>query len=263
MERVASTLSAIDVDSELRLINRSKETPDVGSFGFVQVTLQFIAQSEATSKAVSLLTQSPVPASLPSSPPPPRRRVSLSFSSSPCVSVCLLSTVCLSIQGSSSSCLGSATSGEGKIFRSEVGESGSVFLRRVRQTWKKKKKAKEGTRQIQLGEERPRRLRSISFPLRFFSLHVYARTRVCIVCRVFVAAVSVHCTGGGVYFDDEPEKESFFSLGYDSPGSQSATLLPPFYVQLRGGRGVYLSRLEEKEDNRGLRPCRCTPPTRL
>ncbi|PHJ19661.1 c2 domain-containing [Cystoisospora suis] len=59
LERVANTLNAIDVDSELRLINRSKETPDVGSFGYVQVTLQFLSQSEATSKAVGLGRDAP------------------------------------------------------------------------------------------------------------------------------------------------------------------------------------------------------------
>ncbi|EPR62810.1 putative heat shock protein DNAJ pfj4 [Toxoplasma gondii TgCatPRC2] len=59
LERVASTLNSIDVDAELKLINRSRESADVSSFGFVQVSLQFISQSEATSKPVGLGREPP------------------------------------------------------------------------------------------------------------------------------------------------------------------------------------------------------------
>nr|CEL66850.1 TPA: heat shock protein DNAJ pfj4, putative [Neospora caninum Liverpool] len=59
LERVASTLNSIDVDAELKLINRSRESADISTFGFVQVSLQFISQSEATSKPVGLGRDSP------------------------------------------------------------------------------------------------------------------------------------------------------------------------------------------------------------
>lgn len=53
LERVAQTMASIEVDAELRLQNRAHETVDVQTFGYVQVTLQFMAQSEATSRPVS------------------------------------------------------------------------------------------------------------------------------------------------------------------------------------------------------------------
>lgn len=46
-------MASIEVDAELRLQNRAQETVDVQTFGYVQVTLQFMAQSEATSRPVS------------------------------------------------------------------------------------------------------------------------------------------------------------------------------------------------------------------
>lgn len=53
LEKVSQSLNSIEVDAELRLQNRAHETVDVKSFGFVQVTLQFMAQSEASSRPVS------------------------------------------------------------------------------------------------------------------------------------------------------------------------------------------------------------------
>lgn len=54
LEKVAQTTASIEVDAELRLQNRAYETTEVQTFGYVQVTLQFIAQSEATSRPVSV-----------------------------------------------------------------------------------------------------------------------------------------------------------------------------------------------------------------
>ena len=53
LEKVAQTMASIEVDAELRLQNRAHESVDVQTFGYVQVTLQFMAQSEATSRPVS------------------------------------------------------------------------------------------------------------------------------------------------------------------------------------------------------------------
>lgn len=52
LEKVAQTMASIEVDAELRLQNRAHESVDVQTFGYVQVTLQFMAQSEATSRPV-------------------------------------------------------------------------------------------------------------------------------------------------------------------------------------------------------------------
>ncbi|CDJ42504.1 C2 domain-containing protein, putative [Eimeria tenella] len=59
LERVAQTMASIEVDAELRLQNRAQETVDVQTFGYVQVTLQFMAQSEATSRPVGLGREPP------------------------------------------------------------------------------------------------------------------------------------------------------------------------------------------------------------
>ncbi|PFH33328.1 putative heat shock protein DNAJ pfj4 [Besnoitia besnoiti] len=59
LERVATTLNNMEVDAELRLINRSREGADIETFGYVQATLQFMSQSEATSKTVGLGRDSP------------------------------------------------------------------------------------------------------------------------------------------------------------------------------------------------------------
>ncbi|KAL8432549.1 hypothetical protein ACSSS7_004546 [Eimeria intestinalis] len=55
LERVAQTMASIEVDAELRLQNRAHENAEVDTFGYVQVTLQFMAQSEATSRPVGQL----------------------------------------------------------------------------------------------------------------------------------------------------------------------------------------------------------------
>lgn len=52
LEKVSQSLNSIEVDAELRLQNRAYESVDVKTFGFVQVTLQFMAQSEASSRPV-------------------------------------------------------------------------------------------------------------------------------------------------------------------------------------------------------------------
>ncbi|KAL8453904.1 hypothetical protein Emed_000615 [Eimeria media] len=59
LERVAQTMASIEVDAELRLQNRAHENVEVNTFGYVQVTLQFMAQSEATSRPVGLGREHP------------------------------------------------------------------------------------------------------------------------------------------------------------------------------------------------------------
>ncbi|CDI81794.1 C2 domain-containing protein, putative [Eimeria acervulina] len=59
LERVAQTMASIEVDAELRLQNRAHESLDVQTFGYVQVTLQFMAQSEATSRPVGMGREHP------------------------------------------------------------------------------------------------------------------------------------------------------------------------------------------------------------